>query len=135
MSIRSGVRDLLRLCGHALTSTVHERLDWIEQRFDHLESHPPPTRSAETEAALLQASIHMIENLHALAGRIVVETGATHASPEAALAAFLYSYLPNRAAIETQGRTNLALAEAGYEVYAFDANQPGRETANGLASM
>jgi hypothetical protein len=89
----------------------------------------------------------MIENLHALAGRAVIETGPAHVSPEAALAAFLYSHVPHRAAIEiapseivaseiasketaagNQGqdrRTTLALAEAGYEVYRLTVGRAG----------
>jgi hypothetical protein len=151
MNIRNGVRDLLRLCGHALTSTVHERLDAIERRLDQLEKSQPqaPPRSEtprsetpprdtpprETETALLQASIHIIENLHALAGRVVVETGAGYGSPEAGMAAFLYSHVPHRTAIETHGRTNLALAEAGYEVYRCGVKRHALGSVNGRGSF
>lgn len=108
MSIRVGVRDFLRHCGHALTNTVHERFDALERRMDRLE---PFITDAQT--SLVQASIHIIENLHALAGRAVIETGDANGagSAERALAAFLYSYVPNRAAIEI-GELNLALSEA-----------------------
>jgi hypothetical protein len=133
MNIRDGVKHWLRMCGHAFSSTVHERLD-------HIEAQVRSAKLVETQTALLQASVHMIENLHALAGRAVIETGPAQVSPEAALAAFLYSHVPHRAAveiapgeiapggivvqetaaIETGARNSqpaLALVEAGYDVY------------------
>jgi len=156
MNIRIGVRDLLRQCGHAITNTVHERLDAIERRLDQLEKSQPrwpshietprsetqrietriemtPARQSETDAALLQASIHIIENLHALAGRTVVEPGAAHETPEAAMAAFLYSHVPHRAAIQIHERSNMALADAGYEVYTADRH--AFERLNGAGIM
>jgi hypothetical protein len=140
MNIRDGVKHWLRMCGHAFSSTVHERLDDIEAQVRS-------AKLVETQTALLQASVHMIENLHALAGRAVIETGPAHVSPEAALAAFLYSHVPHRAAIEIASseivaseitsketaagnqnqdrRTTLALAEAGYEVYRLTVGHAG----------
>jgi hypothetical protein len=146
MNIRDGVKHWLRMCGHAFSSTVHERLDDIE-------SQVRSAKLVETQTALLQASVHMIENLHALAGRAVIETGPAHVSPQAALAAFLYSYVPHRAAIEIipseivaseitsketaagnqdqDRRTTLALAEAGYDVYRLSAQRAGERAISG----
>ena len=120
MSLRDRAKQLLRMCGHVLTGTVHDRLNVLEQLV-------------ETDAALLQASIHVVENLHALAGRTIVEGDACHSSPEAALTAFLYSQIPARAAIEIERAVSgfdqrreervLSLRHAGYEVFALEAGR------------
>ncbi len=148
MNIRDSVKQWLRMCGHAFSSTVHERLDDIELQVRS-------AKLVETQTALLQASVHMIENLHALAGRTVVEMDAAHVSPEAAMAAFLYSHVPHRAAIEIASnkigsnesasteagdgnrRTDIALVEAGYEVYRLSVGRAGENAIsqrNGQAS-
>jgi hypothetical protein len=116
-SIRERVKHLLRMCGHAFFSTLHERLDALERQ----------TRNAafpETQAALLQASIHTVEKLHELTDHVVVETDDYKSlNPEIGLMEFLYSYLPTRQAVLT-GATDSRFAEylraAGYELSTSD---------------
>jgi hypothetical protein len=67
MNLRDRAKQALRMCGHALTSTVHDRLDVLERELRI-------AKLVETNTALLEASIHVVENLHALAGRTIVET-------------------------------------------------------------
>ncbi len=51
MSLLSRVKNVFRMCGHALSITVHERLDGMEQR------------GADTDNARLQASARLAERL------------------------------------------------------------------------
>jgi len=139
MSLRDRAKQVLRMCGHALTSTVHDRLDVVERELQAHKIELQQAKLPETHAALLQGSIHIVENLHALAGRTIVETEPSHISAEAALMAFLYSHVPARAAIETLTESangtrerNAALLRAGYEVYALEAGQgAGRQLVAG----
>jgi FkbM family methyltransferase len=62
MSLREQVKQLLRMCGHAFVRTVHERLDVLERQDNDLGLQIASL--AETQGALLQASIHVVENLH-----------------------------------------------------------------------
>jgi hypothetical protein len=123
MSLRDRAKQALRMCGHALTSTVHDRLDVIERELRI-------AKLVETNTALLEASIHVVENLHALAGRTIVETEPSDVTVEAALMAFLYSHVRSRVAIDgsinsggCNRETTEALLDAGYEVYALEAGQ------------
>ncbi len=62
MGLKYQVRQLLRMCGHALVRTVHERLDVSERQDNELRLRIADI--AETQGALLQASIHQLENFH-----------------------------------------------------------------------
>lgn len=117
------IKHVFRMCGHALTITVHDRLDALSAEVRALQA----AKILETDAALLQASIHIIENLHSLAGRTVVETSAIRKAPEASLVEFLYSHVPSRAAIEinSRGEIGAALKHAGYDVHALGASRNG----------
>ena len=72
MSLRTSVRQFLRMCGHAMTSTVHGRLDSLERGVEGIENHLNTLEEGQT--ALLQAAIHSIETLHVMAERTVVDT-------------------------------------------------------------
>jgi len=61
MSPRNLVKHLLKMVGHALVSTVHERLDQTDRQLDVVIDQN--NRLARTQTALLQASIHIIESL------------------------------------------------------------------------
>ncbi len=87
MDLRNRVKHLLKMCGHAFFSTIHERLDALERQARNA-SFP------ETQAALLQASIHTVEKLHELTDHVVVDSGFNDS--EVSLMEFLYSYLPTR---------------------------------------
>jgi hypothetical protein len=114
--MRNRVKLLLKMCGHAFLSTIHERLDVLE-RYTRNAAFP------ETQAALLQASIHTVETLHELADRVVVEThDAKLQSPEVGLIEFLYSFLPTRKAVTTR-ETAACLQSCGYEVSIFEPGQ------------
>lgn len=143
MSLRDRAKQVLRMCGHALTSTVHDRLDALERELQATKLELRAAKLVETHAALLEASIHIVENLHALAGRTIVETEPSHISAEVALMAFLYSQVRARAAVEAaieparvainldggdRERTE-ALLGAGYEVYAVEAGQTAGQLA------
>ncbi len=61
MGIRESVKQLLRMCGHAAVSTVHERLNVIEAELqDGLKTH----------TALLQSNIHLVQAAPALRSEI-----------------------------------------------------------------
>jgi hypothetical protein len=127
MSLKDRAKQWLRMCGHALTSTVHDRMDVLERELRI-------AKLVETNTALLEASIHVVENLHALAGRTIVETEPSEVSVEASLMAFLYSHVPSRLAICIAGsdreRTE-ALLRAGYEVYGLEAGKVAIAGING----
>jgi hypothetical protein len=121
------------MCGHALNKTVHERLDGMEQRkaesdnallqasvrlgerLDMMEQ-----RRAETDNALLQASVRLAERVRESARYSVIETQeAELLDPGLALAVWLYSHLPSRKAVvagEHAEALLAPLAEAGYEI-------------------
>lgn len=107
MSLLSGLKHVFRMCGHALSITVHERLDVMEQR------------RAETDNALLQASVRLAERVREGARYTVIETPeAGLLDPGLALAVWLYSHLPSRKAVAAGARAEVllaALAQAGYE--------------------
>jgi FkbM family methyltransferase len=73
MDVRLQVRQLLRMCGHALVRTVHERLDVLEHQ--NIELRHQTASIAETHGALLQSSIHVVENLHRLQNELRLEQG------------------------------------------------------------
>ena len=61
MDLRSSVKQALRMGGHAVVSTVHDRLNGIEQALqDILEQN---THIAATQTALLQSGLHVVERL------------------------------------------------------------------------
>ena len=107
MSLLSRLKHVFRMCGHAVSITVHERLDVMEQR------------RAETDNALLQASVRLAERVREGARYTVIETiEAELLDPALALAAWLYSYLPSRKAVAVGARAETLLApltQAGYE--------------------
>jgi len=125
MSLRETVKQALRMCGHALVSTVHDRLDGIEEqlntRLGDLEIAVEAL--AESQTSLLQASIETARFMRRQQPPIVVsapaETGPLCAARE--LLDYLYSYLPGRAAL-VQGSSDLLsarfeiVAQAGPDV-------------------
>jgi hypothetical protein len=134
MDIRNHVKQLLRMCGHAFVRTVHERLDEIERQGNDMSVQTASL--AETQSALLQASIHVVESLHRvqavlneeLVRQVYVETNDFESTdPEAGLMSFLYSCLPERKAIVVGahvGDISECLLRSGYEVYAFESRPP-----------
>ncbi len=76
MSLLSSVKHILKMCGHALNITVHEQLSAaeVERQANATNVEFKIGKLMETDAGLLQASIHIIENLHALAGQTIVRT-------------------------------------------------------------
>jgi hypothetical protein len=116
----AAIKRILKMCGHAFTATVHERLDTLEQR------------SAETDNALLQASLRIAERMQEGASHTVAEI-SPQGPPLAAwvrLIEYLYSYLPSRRAAllgETlvSGRTLAAvLDKTGYETTTCQPEEP-----------
>jgi hypothetical protein len=126
MSLRDRAKQVLRMFGHALTVTVHDRLHVLEGELHATQRELRAAKLVETHTSLLEASIHIVENLHALGGRTLVATEPSPISAEAALMAFLYSHVPARVAItiyEGDREISEALLGAGYEVYALEAGQ------------
>jgi hypothetical protein len=116
---RERIKRGLTLFGHAFTSTVHQRLDSIEKLL-------------KSQAALLKASIHTVENLHALAGRSIVESNTPPMAADLALIEFLYSFLPSRVVVEVGARPaewTQALLNAGYDVHSLRPNAQVAELA------
>lgn len=102
----TAIKRILRMCGHALTVTVHERLETIEQR------------SAETDNALLQASIRMAERIPLSAAHVVVE-GEGVAPAWQRLIVYLYSHMKSRRAVlngDASADLTRVLKAAGFEV-------------------
>jgi FkbM family methyltransferase len=138
MSIVSAVKRLLKMCGHAFVGTVHERLDVVERELRELrigQSSVTETANhmgtwfaslAETQTALLQAAVDNTQKLQALSDHTVVgPLDSRTESPEIGLMEFLYSYLPDRRAVDIgahAGEVSECLLRSGYEVYAFEPN-------------
>src|SRR5271154_4847316 len=100
------------MCGHAFSSTVHQRLDKIERGMINL---------AETQTSLLRAAIESAKKHNG------VPADDQPDAPEAGLMAFLYSYLPDPTVIDIGaniGDISDCLLRAGYDVYAFEPNPP-----------
>ncbi|MCW5977370.1 MAG: FkbM family methyltransferase [Bryobacteraceae bacterium] len=129
MSFRERVKTLLRMCGHAFVSTVHERLNHTDRQLDVLVDQN--NRMAQSQTALLQASIHIIETsrkadaefrdaVERLEKEVLRVRGETKdflereavrqveveacayefANPEVGLLSYLYSFLPAPAALD-----------------------------------
>lgn len=115
----TALKRILKMCGHAFTLTVHERLDTIEQR------------GAETDNALLQASLRIAERMQTGAAHKIVDIAADGPPISAwiRLIAHLYSYVPSRKAaisgFSSAERDGLrgALEKAGYETVICDSAQ------------
>ena len=68
MNLKTPVKQALRIGGHALAITVHDRLNTLEQDVAALKAQleqltAQSTSEAESQEALLQASIHIVEAL------------------------------------------------------------------------
>jgi len=61
MNVRERVKLVLKMCGHALVVTIHERLDRMEPRLSELRAQN--VELAETQNAVLESSIHTVEAL------------------------------------------------------------------------
>jgi FkbM family methyltransferase len=147
MDLRGNVKQLFRMCGHAVVVTIHERLDAMFRAIDSLsrviQEHTNAVERenqqrkaeyanlAKSQTALLQAATHQTAILHQIADRTTVKIdGPGSRSPEAGLMEFLYSYLPVRAAIDVgahTGEISESLLATGYEVYAFEPFPPSYE--------
>lgn len=122
MKFRTKVKRLLKMCGHALVSTVHDRLNHTDWQLDVVIEQN--NRLAETQTALLEASIQLVEAAGLRRYEIAVEeSGYELENPEVGLMGFLYTFLPCRRALDVGahvGEVSERLLEAGYEVYAFE---------------
>lgn len=61
VTLREQVKHLLRMCGHAFSGTVHARLDALQQEISDLNLRI--TSVAESQEALLRATIYLVEEL------------------------------------------------------------------------
>ncbi len=129
MSLRESIKQILRMCGHAMSRTVHERLDSVEAALQEF---------SETHTALLQSNIHIVETLPQLKAELDQHKSAPQAlkrdlwieapdyaavNPEIGLMSFLYSYLPTRIAVDVGARSGEfsdRLLNTGYQVFAFE---------------
>jgi hypothetical protein len=95
MSLLDAVKYTLRMCGHAFSITVHERLDVLEQR------------QAETDHALLQANIRLAERVRESARYTVVECAeATLQPPLKVLLEFLIAQGASPKNLHTEALTS-----------------------------
>lgn len=86
MDLRTPVKNVLRHCGHAFVSTVHDRLTAIDRMLEDILDQN--TEAAATQTALLLSGIHLVENLTQLqdeVGRQVAENAAGRADLQALL--------------------------------------------------
>jgi FkbM family methyltransferase len=126
MDLRSPVKHILRICGHALVTTIHDRLDAIDRALQEILDQN--THIAGTQTALLQSSLHLTAEIQQIEARIAeqvcVETSDyLSTNPELGLLAHLYSCLPSRTVLDIGahiGDVSDHLLKAGYEVYAFE---------------
>ena len=90
MAVLDGIKKILKMCGHAFTVTVHDRLETMEQR------------QAETDNVLLRASLRLAEQVRR-SGRYEVmhSEEARSFDPALALARYLYSVFPSPIAAQT----------------------------------
>ena len=72
MDLRNQVKYVLRNCGHAVVSTVHDRLNGIEAMLQQILEQN--THIAGTQTALLQSGVHLVENL-ALVRKDIADAG------------------------------------------------------------
>jgi FkbM family methyltransferase len=61
MKIRDRLKRILNMCGHAMTISVHNRLDRMEARLGELRAQN--VELAENHNAILQTAIHTVEGL------------------------------------------------------------------------
>ena len=120
MNLRRNVKQFLRMCGHAMTSSVHERLDSVERRMEGIEVHLDSLDAGQT--SLLQAAIHSMETLHSMSNHKLVDTAEC---PEAALIGFLYSYLPSRKAAALSSKPGEWLTATGFAAGAVEEGDAG----------
>jgi FkbM family methyltransferase len=73
MDLRSPVKQALRMCGHAMASTIHDRLNAVDSVLrEILEQN---THIAATQTALLQSSVHLVESVSRLKSEMETRTG------------------------------------------------------------
>ncbi len=78
------IKNALKIVGHALTVSVHERLDHVDHALDLIIDQN--NRMARTQTALLQSSIHMVNSINRVqADLAVVRRGVTRTSGRADL--------------------------------------------------
>jgi FkbM family methyltransferase len=68
--LRNRVKQILRMCGHAFVSTVHDRLNVMDQQINGIIEQNASL--ARTQTALLQSCIHVVETLQG------VQTDSSH---------------------------------------------------------
>jgi len=126
MRIRNEIKRLLRMCGHAFVGTVHDRLNHTDWQLDVVIEQN--NRLAETQTALLEASIQLVEAAGIRRYEVAVEQADYELeNPEVGLMAFLYTFLPQPRALDIGahlGEVSERLLEAGFEVCAFEPNPP-----------
>jgi uncharacterized phage infection (PIP) family protein YhgE len=69
MYLRQKLKHVLRMCGHAVVSTIHDRLDATDHALQEITEQN--THLAGTQTALLQSGIYTAEKLN----RIEAELG------------------------------------------------------------
>lgn len=134
MSPRETVKYYLKILGHALGRSLHDRLDHTDHQLDLVIDQN--NRNAQVQTALLESSIHLVDALKALrkmieeemVRQVCLETddyGFTN--PETGLISHLYSFLDHHAVLDVGAHTgdvSERMLETGYEVYAFEPYPP-----------
>jgi len=61
MDLTNRVKNLLRMCGHAMVSTIHDRLNVVDRVLQDIVDQS--THIANTQTALLQSELHLVEKM------------------------------------------------------------------------
>jgi FkbM family methyltransferase len=61
MDFRRQMKQLLRMCGHAMVSTVHERLDNVDRQIERILDQD--IELAQNQTALLRSAVHLVQSL------------------------------------------------------------------------
>lgn len=118
MTLVDGVKKILKMCGHAFTVTVHDRLETMEQR------------QAETDNVLLRASLRLAEQVRR-SGRyeVLASEDPKNFHPALALARHLYSMFPRHGArvigCPDEDGWTAELSAMGYALVPDDAGYRG----------
>jgi hypothetical protein len=121
MALLAGIKKILKMCGHALTITVHDRLESLEQR------------QALTDNVLLRASLRLAEQVRRCGPyEVAPSEDPRNFDPALALARYLYSVFPSHGTAEIGcGEANWTneLSAMGYSVKSASPAEGGERLA------
>ncbi len=75
MDFRYQVKQILRMCGHAFVSTVHDRMNAMDQQINNVLDQN--SSLARTQTALLQSCVHVVETLQRVQAEVCQQAQQT----------------------------------------------------------